>query len=205
MCTHFCTWQALNMAKSVDKEAMEEARRAAIEHIEYVVELYEMQLDAGRYFHHEQPLWATSWQLPKVEELMKRTGVTRVRGDQGQFGSEIQSSQCKGDPIMKPTGFMTNSPMIARALNATCSGIGGWCSRSKGGWHRLCSGKHAKNAAIYPRGLCRAILKGIRDQLREDSILKDGCFGVQAPDEDAEVEKNLRRPAQGIRGNTVTI
>ena len=165
MCTHFCTWQALNTAKSADKEAMEKARRAAIEHIEYVVELYEMQLDAGRYFLHEQPLWATSWQLPKVEELMKCTGVTRVRGDQCQFGSEIQSGQYKGDPVMKPTGFTTNSSMIARALNATCSGISGWCSRSKGGRHRPCSGKHAKNAAIYPRGLCRAILQGIREQL----------------------------------------
>ena len=44
------------------------------------------------------------------------------------------------------------------------------------------------------------MLRGVRDQLREDSLLKDGCYGIQAPDEDAEVERNLRGPAQGYSG-----
>ncbi len=33
MCTHFCTWQALNAAKSRDTKAMEDAKRAAVTHI----------------------------------------------------------------------------------------------------------------------------------------------------------------------------
>ncbi len=200
MCTQFCTWQALNAAKSPDKQAVEDARRAAVAHIEFVVELYEMQLDAGRYFLHEHPLWATSWQLAKVEGLMQRTGVVRVRTDQCQLGAEVKSGQHKGDPIMKPTGFMTNAAMLAKALSVTCTGPNGECSRSKGGQHRLCSGRHARDATVYPRALCRTILKGIRNQLREDNALKDGCFGVQAPDEDSEVEKSLRGPTQGYSG-----
>ncbi len=200
MCTQFCTWQALNAARSSDKQAIQRAKTAAIVHMEFVAELYEMQLDAGRFFLHEHPQWATSWQLPKIQALMQRTGVTRVRGDQCQFGAEIKSGQHKGDPIMKPTGFMTNSPMIAKALNVRCEGAPGWCSRSTGGQHRLCSSNHARDAAVYPRGLCKAILRGIRDQLREDSVLKEGCYGVQAPDEDAKVERNLRGPAQGHSG-----
>ncbi len=159
-----------------------------------------MQLDAGRYFLHEQPLWATSWQLATVEELMQRTGVVRVRADQCQLGAEIKSGPHKGDPSMNPTGFMTNAPVIARALSVTCTGTDGRCSRSGGGQHRLCSGRHARDAAVYPRTLCRTILRGVRDQLREDNVLKDGCFGVQAPDEDSEVERNLRGPAQGYSG-----
>ncbi len=44
------------------------------------------------------------------------------------------------------------------------------------------------------------MLKGVRDQLKEDELIKAGCFGIQAPDEDAEVENNLRGPAQGYSG-----
>ncbi len=200
MCTQFCTWQALNAARNPDKAAVERARLAAVVHLDFVAELYEMQLDAGRYFLHEHPEWATSWKLPRIDAVLRRTGVERVRGDQCQFGAEIRSGAHRGDPVMKPTGFMTNSPMIARAVGARCGGRDGWCSRSKGGRHRLCSGQHAKDAAVYPRSLCRAILRGVRDQLREDNVLKDGCFGVQAPDEDAQVEQNLHGQAQGYSG-----
>ena len=55
-------------------------------------------------------------------------------------------------------------------------------------------------AAIYPRELCRAMLCGIRDQLKQDGALKNWCYGVQAPDDDAEIEKHLRGPEQGYSG-----
>jgi hypothetical protein len=44
------------------------------------------------------------------------------------------------------------------------------------------------------------VLKGIRDQLRADGTLKNGCFGVQAADDEAEIERQLRGPAQGFSG-----
>jgi len=78
--------------------------------------------------------------------------------------------------------------------------VNGVCSRPQGGKHRLCSGRHAREAARFPRGLCRAILRGIRDQMQEDNLLKEGCFGMQVPDEDAEVERHLRGPTQGYSG-----
>ncbi len=200
MCTHFCTWQALNIVKSKDRESMERARIAAEVHIKFVTELYHMQMDNNRYFLHEHPMFATSWSLASMESVSGRPGVQRVRGDQCQFGAEIKIGVHAGDPIMKPSGFLTNSPAVARVLNVRCTGVGGQCSRPTGGAHRLCSGQHAANAAIYPKGLCRAVLRGVRDQLREDGQLKNGCFGVQVPDEDATVEKNMRGPAQGYSG-----
>jgi len=200
MCTHFCTWQALNAAKAQDVTAMRRARAAAIVHMNFVAELYQEQMQGDRYFLHEHPMWATSWELPNIEQILTRPDVTRVHGDQCQFGAEIQSGEHRGQPIKKPTGFMTNSPAIARALGVRCSGVKGLCSRPQGGAHQLCTGRHATEAAKYPRSLCKAILRGIRDQMREDSLLKDGCFGVQAPDEDAEVQKNTRGPAQGYSG-----
>ena len=40
----------------------------------------------------------------------------------------------------------------------------------------------------------------MRNQLKHDGALKDGCFGVQAADDDAEVERQMRGPAQGHSG-----
>jgi len=44
------------------------------------------------------------------------------------------------------------------------------------------------------------MLRGIRNQLREDGALKDGCFGVQVADDEAEIERQMRGPAQGYSG-----
>ena len=101
---------------------------------------------------------------------------------------------------MKPTGFMTNSPCIAQALSRRCEGRNGQCSRAKGGIHRTCSGKHARMAQKYPPELCRAVLRGVRDQMRSDNLLKDGCYRVMAPDDDAAVEAEIRGPSSGFSG-----
>ena len=37
-------------------------------------------------------------------------------------------------------------------------------------------------------------------QGRDDPILKDGCFGLQVRDDDADVEAMIRGPAQGYTG-----
>ncbi len=200
MCTHFCTWQKLNESRSSDPQAMRRARAGATVHMNFVAELYHEQLQGGRYFLHEHPLWATSWALGSIEELMAQPQVTRVHGDQCQFGAQIQSGPGHGQPIKKPSGFMTNSPEIARALDVRCRGTGGRCSRPGGGVHQLCSGRHAREAAKYPRALCKAMLKGVRNQMVSDGLLKNGCFGLQAPDDDGEVEKHMRGPAQGYSG-----
>ncbi len=200
MCKSFSTWQRLNMARSNNVEAMQRARVEATMHLDFVASLYEDQADGGRYFLHEHPRFAESWEVPTMARLLARDDVERVHGDQCQFGAEIKTGRDRGDPLKKPTGFMTNSPHIAKVLNVQCRGQGGECSRASGGKHRLCSGRHAREAAKYPRALCRAILKGIRDQLRADDLLKNGCYGIQAPDDEAEIEKNLRGPAQGYSG-----
>ena len=44
------------------------------------------------------------------------------------------------------------------------------------------------------------MIKGVVEQLRRDELLKDGCFGVQVPDGDAEVQRSMMGPAQGFSG-----
>ena len=199
-CTPFSTWQRLNEAKSNDLEAMKRAKTAAIVHLDFVARMYKEQISGGRYFLHEHPLYASSWVLETIQEIMQMPNVRLVHGDQCQFGAEARSGPEKGSPIKKPSGFMTNSEGIGKSLDVQCKGRGGACSRPGGGRHVQCSGRVAREAQRYPRGLCRAILHGIRNQLSIDTLIKPGCFGVQAADDEAEIERNLRGPAQGYSG-----
>ena len=163
----------MNAARCPDDGQRAAAREAAVVHLEFVSQLYQDQIDGGRYFLHEHPRWATSWSLRCIEKISNQSGVVTVHGDQCQYGAETQSSDSvssKGAPILKPTGFMTNSPEIAVALSRRCQGRGGQCSRPRGGLHRLCSSKRARAAQIYLPGLCRAVLRGVRDQLKADNL-----------------------------------
>ena len=199
-CTAFSAWQALNALKTKDPEKMRRAMARAVKHIDFVVSVYREQLENNRYFVHEHPATATSWQLRSIEELMQASEVGRVVGDQCQYGAEVQRGPAKGQPVRKPTGFMSNSPEVLRVLSRKCSGRGGTCSRLSGGRHATCSGTIAADAAIYPRKLCQALLIGIAAQVRADNMAKDGCFGVQVPDDDREVEMSIRSPENGYSG-----
>ena len=67
----------------------------------------------------------------------------------------------------------------------------------------LLEGQLTQDAAIYPRGLCRAMLRGVSQQLKADKLVKEGCFGVQVPDDDSEVHGSLHGPARGYSGQHV--
>ena len=168
-CTAFTTWQALNEAKSTDPEAYRVAKKRATAHIEFMIEMYREQLEDGHYFLHEHPRYATSWQLKAMQDLMAMPGVQLAHGDQCQYGAEAKRGAFKGQPIMKPSGFLTNSLALHHALSRRCNGANGQCSRPGGGRHTLCSGRNAKDAAVYPRGLCRAMIKGTVEQLKLDN------------------------------------
>jgi hypothetical protein len=63
-------------------------------------------------------------------------------------------------PAKKPTRFMSSSPAMLEALSKKCRG---------GHAHApLLGGTRARDAAVYPPGLCRAITQGAAEQLRRD-------------------------------------
>ncbi len=131
MCTAFCTWQALNEARSSNSEETKRNKAKAIAHIDFVAQLYAEQVAGGRYFLHEHPDGASSWSLPSIEAIKQLAGVQRTRGGQCQYGAEVRNGPHQGEPIMKPSGFMTNSAEIATCLSARCQGRSGECSRPK--------------------------------------------------------------------------
>ena len=130
---------------------------------------------------------------------MRIPGVTVTYGDQCQYAAQVAHGPPKGCPIKKTTGFLSNSKSLANALSKTCTGTGGVCSR--GGRHVHSSRWIAKEADIYVRGLCQAVIRGIVEQLREDRFLKSGCFGVQVPDDEEEIEAFCQDAAQGYSRN----
>ena len=67
--------------------------------------------------------------LAGVDEVLRQSTVGRIVADQCQLGQEDDN----GDPIRKPTGFMSNSPILLRHLNRRCFGRHGLCSCPAGG------------------------------------------------------------------------
>ena len=112
--------------------------------------------------------------------MMSEPGVVTATCDQCLYGCEPEA----GDPVKKPTTFMTNAPELAGELERRCTGRGGACSRRAGGSHAQCRGKIARMAAVYHFKLCRAILVGFRKQLQKDGICRDGFVGMLEKTED---------------------
>ena len=102
---------------------------------------------------------ATSWSLSEIDPLLAHDDVQKIQTHMCQFG---MTSRTKGvgsefGPVLKPTGFMTNSPCIARELARICP---------RDHIHVNLVGGRAAGAAIYPEKLRLAICKGLASQKR---------------------------------------
>ena len=64
---------------------------------------------------HEHPWLATSWNLDFVNKLLTNDDVQCVQTHMCQFGmtAPIGKAGSAQGPVLKPTGFMTNSVHIA--------------------------------------------------------------------------------------------
>ena len=102
------------------------------------------------------------------------SGVRRIRADQCVHGQESDA----GNPIRKPTGFMSNSLHLLVDLNMTCLGRKGLCSRPGAGVHQPCLGKVARRAAIFSDAMCDIILSGFSAQMKADRRMRENKRGV---------------------------
>ena len=151
-----------NMAPDVRRKKMDEA----IHHLHTSVELYVKQHRAGRKFLHEAPWAATSWKDEKVEALAREDGVFVVKGPMCRW--QMMATDRRGlqgtGYVRKETDWMTNDEGLARVLQGVCSN-----ESSKGPWHRRIHliGGIARQAAVYPPQLVKAVLRSLRDTLAE--------------------------------------
>ena len=155
MCSAFSQLQGLNYAK-MNKEDVERVIAYGTVHLDFCIELYKMQHENGVYFLHEHPHGASSWHNRKMLELLNTPGVHRIKSHMCAFGMYDYDHQ-GGGLVKKPTGFMTNSIKLTEILEKDCSGD-----------HRhvvLLGGGRARRAQVYPNGLCRRIIIGLRNQM----------------------------------------
>jgi hypothetical protein len=131
--------------------------------------------------------------------LLADDRVVKIRADQCQLGATVLSGPLRGSPVMKPTGWVSNSPHIPDQHNHRCGGPRGLCSTT-GTPHKQATGKVARAAAIYPFLFCEAILVGPCKQLREDGSLTAGACGFTTWNETREGlnDAHVRREANHI-------
>ena len=119
MCTLYSAWQRLNKNKNIGEygKRFKDARA----HMEFNGELYLEQIRAGRLLLHEHPEGASSWDEECIKQVFKSLGMNIVVTDQCQFGQQSR----EGNPIRKPTKWMSNCGGILEALAKRCAGAGG--------------------------------------------------------------------------------
>ena len=143
LCRDYSPWQRLNVAKSSEPEKFAERKKESDEHLKFVTEVYNLQYYAGRLFLHEHPAGASSWDEQCVKEVLAQLGGETTITDQCQFGQRSR----EGNPIRKPTKWMSNCQEMLESLDKRCTGRGCVCSKT-GMPHATCSGRTAKEAAI---------------------------------------------------------
>ena len=84
-----------------------------------------------------------------------------------RYGMHSKDEQGIG-MVKKPTGFLSNSEFVRTQLQNKCLG---------GHRHIALLGGKARACQVYPDKLCRAMLKGIRDEL-----VHSGIIGSQSDD-----------------------
>ena len=109
---------------------------------------------------HEHPRGATSWGEESVKKAKQLPGAVLVTTDMCRWN--LTTEMWDGaKQVKKPTGILTNSPEIAWVIDRRCV-----CTTPHG---NLLNGR-AKAAEKYTQEFVRAVLKGLRNQLRSDGI-----------------------------------
>ena len=120
MCSAFSQIQTLNKGR-MGQDKYEDMIRKATVHLEFCAKLYKIQMDRGRYFLHEHPASAKSWENDMMSRLSKDQRVYTIIGDMCRFKMTQQDEYGTG-LVKKRTGFMTNAVMIAGRLAQRCDG-----------------------------------------------------------------------------------
>ena len=142
---------------SKDKQAMERRVQEGMQHLTFVCKQYRDAMAQGRFFLHEHPSSASSWDAQQIKELRESEGVIYVECDQCQYGLTWDDGNGHGErPVRKRTGWLTNSPCVAAQLRKRCPG-----DHQHANTIGL-SNKGRRHIERYPAKLVSAILRGLR-------------------------------------------
>ena len=108
-CVAFSQLQSLVEDSPRTTQQLEEG----IQHMQFMVELYKKQVDAGRILVHVNLAHAKCWALPCIKKMAWGAGVHIAEADQCILGQKTWGSH-KSQLVLakKPTKFMTTSQTL---------------------------------------------------------------------------------------------
>ena len=187
MCTAFSDMNRINYSR-MPKEGVAARMAYGRSHLELCAKLYAIQWEAGRYFLHEHPAEASSWQEECILKILKKQGVVNVVGDQCRYGLTSTEKHRTG-LARKRKGFMTNSVCVAKRLEKRCPNK---CNYQPH-WHVRLENGRTRVAQEYPADLCKAICKGIMEQMETN---RKGEFFIANIDQDGQATSKQLLSAQ---------
>lgn len=146
-------------------------------HLRFCFVLNQIQWEQGRYFLHEHPKSASSWDQSSVKQLCSCEGISKYDSDMCCFGMHEMGKDGL-EFVKKPTTFLTNAEEIRKLLGEQCEGM-----------HKhihLLNGR-AKRAEIYPDELCLRILKGRMKQMERDGRIQECGVGCIMPEDEIDI------------------
>lgn len=165
-CGPVSSWQNINAPRMDPQRRLEHFAEGRM-HLRFMINLYMIQLRAGRYFLHAHPETASSWTEDAMRKLMSQPTVDRMVSHQCEYGLFSTSSDGEMRLSKKPTRWLSNSPFMLERLKRRCSGQHE---------HQQLTGGRARHAETYPPDLILEILRGMRDTA-------DMAHGITTPDE----------------------
>ena len=115
-----------------------------------------------------------------MAKLQREEGVFTVEGPMCRWGMELETRDGRRGYVFKRTRWVTNSRVLASILDGRCSNQTGVEPEHR---HLTLIGGCAAMAAVYPPKLVAAVLKGLREQMKQDNAIDavDLKFGGPVP------------------------
>ena len=155
-CGMFSTLNRMWNFKKWSQEKLHAKMAIANTLFEFGMLLCRIQANNGRYYCHEHPARASSWQKPSVQVLVEQNQGQLCHFHQCRFGLCAPYSL---RPIQKATKFITNNSEIHKRFNqkfCKCGKIRHIQIMGHAAGRRLSS-----HCAIYPKGLCVEVAQAV--------------------------------------------
>ena len=165
MCRDFSQMMRINWPK-MDPGERARRMRQAVAHLEFVCRLCKKRAQKNKYFLHEHPQQATSWDERCIRDLQRCTQAIRIEMDMCRFGLVTTNDEGKTMYAKKATSLLTNMP--AAQVYLAKKGLHD---------HEHCplegsipgKGLRTTLAQVYPRRFVEASLKSIMLQKQWDA------------------------------------
>ena len=155
-CTALSVMQNINKNRR-DPKIVRAEEEEAKEHVRSCVGLCKIQIENRRYFVHEHPAGAASWQMAEMIKVAMMPGVDIVTMDMCCFGMTAEKDGIEG-PVRKRTKIASNSKEVLKRIDRKCpNDIPGEAKHQ----HIVLESGRPKNAQVYPRAFCGAVCEGI--------------------------------------------